>query len=384
MARISKTEFLFKQAKKFYLNDKFLQFFRKDLADYVKLNPAPPVKIKFLSGKVFSFGAAPAAAAVMLFVFLGALAGALASAKSVPGDMFYPIKIAEERLRAVFIQAGKPKADFRIKQAYIRINEIKDLQKRTAQTAKKTEEKNASLVKETSRQFSSHIENALGQTRSLKEKNRLQEASAVNERLAVSLKFYKKILEKEAEKKEPETSNQGEMAKAKEFFEINTIIKATENFEAEAAEEQTEVKKQESNNFSPKNDEVQKKITAAAGEIEEIEALLRARITSQAVISKAKDDLEKARSRLGEAREKFATRDINGAFNKTQDTFEITGKVRAFIETAIMIEQEKPEEASAQIKDILLDEKDGRSENKGKDKEEYRQKDSDNKGSDKR
>lgn len=385
MARINKTKALFEQALKFSLNDKFLQFFRKDLADYVKMNPAPPIKGRFFRGLSFSFGVVPATAAVMIFILLSGWVGAFASPKSVPGDMLYPIKIAQERLRAVFIQAGKPKADFRIKQAYTRVNEIKDLQKRTDQTAKKTEDKNADLVEATSRQFSAHLENALGQTRSLKEKNKLQEASEVNERLAMSLKFYKKILEKEAEKKEPEISGPGDMNKTKKSFEINTIIKATEDFQTKAAKEQAEVKKQEADNFSPKNDEILEKITSAAGAIEEIEALIQARATSQAVISQAKDDLEKARSRLGEAREKFAKADINGAFDKTQDVFEITRKVRAFIETALMIEQEKPDEALSQIKDILLDETESQSENKGKDKTEDRQKEPDqgsNKGRD--
>lgn len=360
MTRINRADELFRRTKELSLNDKFLRFFRKNLTDYVKANPLPPPKKEFFLKKVFSLSALPATAVIILFIFSGGLIGVLAAAGSVPGDLLYPVKITSEELRAVFIPAGKPKADFRLKQAYTRINEIKELEKKTIQNTVRLEEKNNSLVKKTSRQFNSHLADALKQARLLKKENKLEEAAAANEKLAVSLKFYEKILEKE-----PADSAEDEADENRGIPEIKMIIKATKDFAAEAALEQAEVKKQAAGDVSSES-EAEKKITAAASQIKEVEALIKAGEMPPSIMSKTENELEKARSSLSQAREKSDKKDLSGAFAKAQDSLEMTGKIRALMETAIMVEREKPDEAPAQIRDMLIAEEESRIDNQDK------------------
>ncbi|MBI2459351.1 MAG: hypothetical protein HYV53_02235 [Parcubacteria group bacterium] len=349
---------LFSQAQKIPLNEKFLRSFRDNLLNYLKVNPKdePAAKVALAD---FSFRFIRTAAGLAaLFIIIAGGASALAAKKSLPGDLLYPVKITVEKLRAELVPAGQSKVDFRIQQAYDRIGEIKKLQ---AETAEKID---PSLLEETSWQFSAHIKDALSQTRALQQEGLMKEADEIHDKLDLSLKIYEQII-KMKPAAEPLLVEHGRKNQNGQRYEVKDA-------QEELKKDQAETRKKEPASGSNQN-LIQEKINSAAKDGQAVEKLIKDnqnRLLND-IASKSEDQLAKTKDELKRAQEKFNKGDFHNAADEVNDATDSLKQSKALIETALIIKEERLKEILPQI-DAILQEKPEKQDNRGKNKDNGR------------
>lgn len=345
MTRKNKVNVLFKQARNIPLNEKFLQSFRSNLVDYIKMNPLPLGKKPITVWQIFSLRLIPITGVAVFFILLAGGASVNASQKSIPGDFLYSVKLASERLKAALIPEGKSKANFRIEQAYTRIGEIKKLQEKTRGSKDQIENANASLLQETSRQFSSHIKDALHESEVFKKEGMVKEAGDIHGKVALSLGVYKEMIK----------------TRRDESISVHTGKKDEDNgvkdLQEKIKRESGETRGEEIKNAIDKSI-IQEKINSALKDSEEVEKLIednKGRILRD-ITSKAEDTVKKAKDKIQKAQEKLNRGDLDNALDKIDDVFSLLRQSKALIGTALSVEEEKIKEVLPQIDTVLEEE----------------------------
>lgn len=320
---------LVKELRALNVNESFLRSFRRDLLNYTFSHPVLQKEKHSFFASIFSFRLIPLTLiAALILSFSGGIT-VFASQKSLPGDTLYPIKIISENVRVSLISPGAPKANFRIEQAYKRIKEIKKIQERSDN--KKTAN---ALIKQTSRHFNSHIDDAINQIHDLRDKGQLTEASQIRQKLTLSLGVYREIVN---DKKK----------------EDDDIQKKVEN-----EEEEINKKEEESKKFFT-NEKAQEKLDLVSHKIEDVKRLIIQKKSnlSNDILEKAEKEVTSADEKFRDAREKFNKGDISNMYDKTQEALELVARARSLMESAALLDNTTLETILPRLDDGIEKEK---------------------------
>lgn len=166
-----------KKLKSVSTDDAFFRFLKIKLENYVKNNPIE-IKSSRYSLRVTRY----AFAVLFIFIITGG-ATVFASKRSLPGEIFYPVKILTEKARVSLTANPRVKADLQVEFAKERVSEVKAIvEKKEIKEEIKTKRIEAALEK-----FEEHMSKATDVISKEKKRGKNMEDVAKN----VSKKFIK-------------------------------------------------------------------------------------------------------------------------------------------------------------------------------------------------
>lgn len=198
---------IFKQLKEKRLLNEERDSLRMFLLNYVKDNPVrkevffrPQLEKdkKWMISALLKPKLLPALIAMILIIFVG-VGISKAAEKSLPGDIFYPVKVKViENVKSAFIFSKKDKAEFEIERTKRRLKEIEALSNKGKLSVEIIDKTENDLIK--------HINKTIEISSELKNQNKKQEAINLDSALEKTLLTHKEASNNIAEEIEQERS----------------------------------------------------------------------------------------------------------------------------------------------------------------------------------